>query len=637
MKKWLISLHLLPAALLAQEVPASLFNITGKDGQYAVETPDGTYQSAEIPARYTLQEVQPTVSGTEKGLHLKFPAKFNNYTVAYGFIPYGQTKFPQPIYFKKTLSLRNGVATIDFEKDFPEKYDIVQWKTKKKGVLGYRLIAPNGQLVYEGKIAFSTEPFAPQPTIIEGPFLAQITDQAAVVRLRLNEPSGLVVLGGTMAQSIAPADLHEITIPLKQGLNDIILFPHNDPDNAFEPYGTGAKVTESVESAHTIQFSLTPAPKGKSTFTFGYGSDSRQAQGGGERNMHGVNFYIVKRMMALAQQERCSFVQFTGDLIDGYLTDEMEYRLQLANWKRAIEPFAHNMMVVAAPGNHEALSRTLMHPEGYTVSVDRFPYDQASAEAVYADEFTNPTNGPVSEDGSPLDPNKKKTDFPPYRETAFWYQYGQVAMVVLNSNYWYTVQQEAIPQVGGNPHAYVMDQQLAWLKSTIEKLEKDAGIDHIFVTIHTPFFPNGGHVQDDMWYNGNNSIRPYVAGKPAAKGIIERRDEMLQLLVNQSTKVRALLTGDEHNYNKTEIGPETDLYGPAQVPQKITLSRTIWQINNGAAGAPYYAQEQTPWTPKCSGFSTQNALVLFEVSPTGIAMRVINPDTLEELDSLKLY
>jgi hypothetical protein len=140
-----------------------------------------------------------------------------------------------------------------------------------------------------------------------------------------------------------------------------------------------------------------------------------------------------------------------------------------------------------------------------------------------------------------------------------------------------------------------------------------------------------------MWYNGNNSIRPYVAGKPAAKGIIERRDEMLDLLVNQSTKVRALLTGDEHNYNKTEIGPETDLYGPAQVPQKITLSRTIWQINNGAAGAPYYAQEQTPWTPKCSGFSTQNALVLFEVSPTGIAMRVINPDTLEELDSLKLY
>jgi hypothetical protein len=29
--------------------------------------------------------------------------------------------------------------------------------------------------------------------------------------------------------------------------------------------------------------------------------------------------------------------------------------------------------------------------------------------------------------------------------------------------------------------------------------------------------------------------------------------------------------------------------------------------------------------------------VLFDVSPTGIAMRVINPDTLEELDSLKLY
>lgn len=635
MKTLLQLILLIPATALAQEVPAALFNITGKDGNYTVETPDGPYSAMEKPARYTLQAVQPTVSGTPTGLHLKFPTQFNNYTVAYGFIPYGQTAFPQTIFFKKTLTLRNGEATIDFEKDFTEKYDIVNWRTHKRGVLGYRIIAPNGQFIYEGKIAFTADPFAPQPTIIEGPFLAQITDKSAIIRLRLNEPSAIQVQGGAKTITTQVADLHEITIPLNPGANKLVLFPLPEASEDTEnPDNTSAR---TPQAAHTVTFTLTPAPAGKSSFTFGYGSDSRQAQGGGERNMFGANYYIVKRMMALAQQQQCGFVQFTGDLIDGYLTDEAEYRLQLANWKRAVEPFGHNMMVVAAPGNHEALSRTLIHPEGYEISVDRFPYDQASAEAIYADEFTNPTNGPASEDGSALDPNKKKTDFPPYAETAFWYRYGQVAMVVLNSNYWYTVEQSAIPQVGGNPHAYVMDQQLAWLKSTLNQLEQDASIQHIFVTIHTPFFPNGGHVQDDMWYNGNNTIRPWVAGKPAAKGIIERRDEMLNLIVNNNTKVRALLTGDEHNYNKTEIGPETDIYGTAQVPQKITLKRTIWQINNGAAGAPYYAQEQTPWTPKCSGFSTQNALVLFDVSPSGINMRVINPDTLEELDTLKLY
>ena len=132
-------------------------------------------------------------------------------------------------------------------------------------------------------------------------------------------------------------------------------------------------------------------------------------------------------------------------------------------------------------------------------------------------------------------------------------------------------------------------------------------------------------------------MRPWAGGKSATKGIIERRDEMLDLLVNQSNKVRALLTGDEHNYAKTEIGPETDIYGQAEVPAKIALKRTIWQINNGACGAPYYAQEKTPWSPKCTGFSTQNALVLFDVSPDGIFMRVINPDTLELLDRLKIH
>jgi hypothetical protein len=181
-----------------------------------------------------------------------------------------------------------------------------------------------------------------------------------------------------------------------------------------------------------------------------------------------------------------------------------------------------------------------------------------------------------------------------------------------------------------------MDNQLEWLKKEVQKFEEDANIDHVFMTQHTPCFPNGGHVRDDMWYNGNNDFRPFVAGKPLAKGIIERRDEILDIIINQSSKVRAILTGDEHNYAKTEVGPETIIYPENYPLPKLKLSRTIYQINNGSAGAPYYAQEQTPWTPKVTGFSTQNVLVLFDVKGKQLSMRVINPDTFEDVDELNL-
>ena len=66
------------------------------------------------------------------------------------------------------------------------------------------------------------------------------------------------------------------------------------------------------------------------------------------------------------------------------------------------------------------------------------------------------------------------------------------------------------------------------------------------------------------------------------------------------------------------------------------MTRNIYQINNGAAGAPYYAQQKTPWSAFTSGFTTQNAVCLFKVNGKKLSMVVINPDTLEEVDSLKI-
>jgi hypothetical protein len=266
--------------------------------------------------------------------------------------------------------------------------------------------------------------------------------------------------------------------------------------------------------------------------------------------------------------------------------------------------------------------------------VDRFPFDTASAEAVFAGAFANPENGPESEDGATYDPDTSEQNFPPYKETAFHYQFGNVAMISLNSDYFYSPSTETIPRTGGNPHAYIMNKQMFWLKEVLEEYEADPKVDHVFVTLHTPVFPNGGHAGDDMWYRGNNKVRPYVAGNPLNEGIIERRDRFLSLVVNQHDKVRAILTGDEHNYNRLQIDNQMNRYPKSWDKPKLQLNRKIWQINNGAAGAPYYGQQQLPWSNDVEIFSTQNALVLFHVEGEKLEMEVLNPVTLEKIDEL---
>ncbi|MCK5471468.1 MAG: metallophosphoesterase, partial [Cyclobacteriaceae bacterium] len=386
----------------------------------------------------------------------------------------------------------------------------------------------------------------------------------------------------------------------------------------------------------TYSFRTAPAPGSRTEFSFSYASDSRSGNGGGERNLLGTNAYIMKKIMALNLQQKVRFMQFTGDMVTGYSVNPNSLRLEYANWKRAIEPFARYIPVIPAMGNHEAVVKSFYDPaKNFNYQIDNFPYDKVSSEAIFQKEFVNPLNGPESEDGASYDPDEKDIDFPSYKESVFYYIYDNIAMVVLNSNYWYAPTTKAVTFTSGNIHGYIMDNQLEWFKTTMNSLESNENIDHIFVTVHTPFFPNGGHVEDDMWYGGENAYRPSVDGKRVAKGVIERRDELLDIIVNKSKKTKALLTGDEHNYARTKIGPETKIYPKKYFAEKLELTREIWQINNGAAGAPYYAQEKTPWSKSVEGFTTQNALVIFYVNGNDLKMKVLNPDTLEEVDEME--
>ncbi len=452
-----------------------------------------------------------------------------------------------------------------------------------------------------------------------------MTPTSAVISFTTNKPcSPKVVVNGQTYEALA-----KMANPMGDVHHEIRVH-HLSANTAYE------YTVQYGDYSETYSLNTNPEPGSRKPFVFGYTSDSRAGKGGGERNIYGSNGYIMKRMAAQAIYEDAAFFQFTGDLINGYSSSIGETQLQFANWKRTVEPFWHYMPFYIGPGNHEAVVSVFADGSAYGVQVDKFPFNSHSTERIFADAFVNFENGPVSEDGAMYDPNGRNTDFPPYKETVFSYTYDNMAMVVMNSNYWYAPSVSKIPQIGGNPHGYIMDMQLRWLEETLAQYEKDPNIDHVFVTIHTPAFPNGGHAYNDMWYYGNNEIRPVVAGIPVEEGIIERRDAFLDIMINKNNKVVALLCGDEHNYSRMKLTKKTPIYPEGWNKKKLKVSRPFWQITNGSAGAPYYGQEVLPWSASVEKFSTQYALMLFYIHGNTIKLRVMNPDTLEEIEEVVL-
>ncbi len=603
-------------------VPLSYSNIVRKGNKlYFIQPKTGQQAPQKIAHPFEqIQNLAAIPEGTKTGIVFDFHNPSFSGTLYYGLYSSLPQKYAYPVYFKKTAMIKNGKAAVNLM-ELAGRYDIAGWEKTGKMKLGYRIVGSNGVILYDGRINISGKgPFSPDVTITEGPLVNMLSPDGAVISFETNEPCRPEIV----------VDGKKFTDPAGKGLHHEI---HLSGLSAGKSY---AYTVNYGDYSETYSFRTAPTEGSRTAFTFAYASDSRKATGGGERDIYGVNAYVLKRMAVLAAKENAVFMQFTGDLINGYSSSLGQQKLEYANWKNVVDPYWHYMPFVIAPGNHEAFLKVFDNGSHYGVSVDNFPFDEVSAEKVFSDEFVNPKNGPVSEDGASYDPDKKTKDFPPYLETAYYYVYDNIAVVALNSNYWYTPSTRQIPLTGGNAHAYIMDNQLKWLKNTLEKLQKDNRIDHIFVTIHTPVFPNAGHSGDDMWYHGNNDIRPWVAGKPVEKGIIERRDQFLNLLVNKSPKVLAVLCGDEHNYTRMLINDSTPRYPKGYDKPRVKLTRNLWQITNGSAGAPYYGLEKLPWSHFVKEYTTEHALMLFDVHGKKVTLRVINPDTYEKIEEVAL-
>ncbi len=575
------------------------------------------------PAKYTLKSVRPRVSADPNGLRLQFPAtKLRGGHITYGLIPYGQHSFPTAVLRFHAAIDTAGNAFLHIRKDLRDGYDHTGWQKSGFGVIGYRLTNSEGLIVYEGKLAFAGNAtvIEPRPTVLRGPFVSCQTHNSIVIWYETSEPVFTWIKTDKAASEFISRNRetrHECTLT---GLQ---------PDTEYQ-------YTVRCDSlALPFKFRTAPAPGSRQPFSFAYASDSRSGYGGGERDVYGTNAQVMSRIGALAHHEGAAFMQFTGDQVDGYLSDPDEMALQNANWIHAVEPYWHYYPFNIGMGNHESLGWAA--ETSNWIVADGFPYETHSGEAAFSKMYVNPLNGPQSEDGSKYDPDPyKRGDFPAYGETVFHYTYDNTAMVVLNSDYWYAPSLKRTRPIGGNLHGYIMDEQMRWLKKTLDEFERDSTIDHVFITVHTPPFPNGGHRGDCMWYDGDNSHRPWIAGKPVEKGIIERRDELLDLCANQTNKVVGFLCGDEHNYNRMLVEESTPRYPETWDKPRVQLKRPLWQIINGAAGAPFYAQEELPWSAAVRGFTVQNALCLFDISGKKIRLRVINPDTLEELDAVEI-
>ena len=601
------------------KIPSVYHNIlTSEKGNYFVEE-DGTKNfENNKKAEWRLEDYENIEFDDKNGILIQFKKDIKG-TLIFGLFPDEKMEHPHAVFFKRHIEIKDNKALLNIRENLSGKYDLANWETKKYGALTYRVLDNKNNIITSKRIVFSVtdEKFHIETGITAGPFITALSQTRFIITFWTNKntEAKYTINGKTYTSKESKKHVFKIG-GLEEGTDYKYLI-----DLGVDKLESHIKTAPSIGNNHK--------------FSFAFASDSRGGTQLGESQANGHNAYIMRKMAALANYKKVDFFQFTGDMINGYKSDKEQMRFEYTNWLRTMSPYFRSIPLNVGMGNHEAFLKTYGDEKRY-LAVDNFPFETESAEALFGEFFENNDNGPSSEDGSKYDPNKDKSDFPSYKKNVYSYVYGNTAMIVLNSNYWYTPSQSLISQIGGNAHGYIMDKQLEWLKKQISNYENNKNIEHVFVSIHTPAFPNGGHSHNDMWYNGDNQVRPYIAGKAVDKGIIERRDEFLDILVNQSTKFRVLLTGDEHNYTRLTIDENSNIYPENWSGKKLKISRPFVQIVNGAAGAPYYAKENLPWTSDLDKFSAQFALVIFQIEGKHINIEVYNPDTLELIEKLIL-
>jgi hypothetical protein len=595
----------------------------------------------------------PDADPTDDGFELDLNDQSCNGSIYTGPYPFevGETMYPYARYDEQE-DLERGKGEIHIE-DFIETgndenannwptgqcYDPMDCPTM---TAAYRIsLAPDGDF-YDGRRSFYCDgpcgenaSWQPQLTIVEGPLVTKATSDnpnQVTIAAETDQASWCMVYVPTVGSFMAGSKMLPMSKFSTQDSNDYpytvlksgsekakrheILLTGLTPDTTYQ-YQVHCVTEDEVVRSNTCSFHTAPEAGATTQVTFGFGSDSREGQAGGEEQFMGHNFKTLSRIANDAYRRGADLFIFGGDLVNGYTSSKDDFILQLKGWKKSMEGFWRFHPVFPAMGNHETLLKIFDDGSHYGISLDRWPYATDSAEAVFAQEFFNPENGP-----EPADERR-----PTYKENLFTFQYGQVLFMAFNNNYWWTTN-DAVSEYGGCPEGYMMDDQLTWVENVLADAENDETINYIFLYAQEPVFPNGGHPEDAMWWNGNNNIKGFFkneAGEviPAGEGIVQVRNRFWEAIA-QSSKVAAVLTGDEHLYHRTLIDsntrvgvyPQDDLNGDGILDvysANPNFTNPTWHITAGNAGAPWYAEEDLPWQPEVA--QSRIGYVLITVDP----------------------
>ena len=554
--------------------------------------------------------------------------------------------------FRLEAKIRNGRAVLPVGRLLTGKTNSEDWTDE--GQLAVRLDLaledpgrdrPLG--AYDTFVFFrrTGDEFERLPSIVEGPLVNMIRSDdpsSCVISLVTDVAikAAIVLKDGRRFESGGPVRNHEITL---RGLR---------PDRL---YSYRAVVGDMSTRAYTFRTAPLPGrtPLEGKGIVFAYAGDSREGIGGGTEGIMGSNHAVLEKLLALAYRKDAALLLMGGDLVIGNTTSPADMRVQYHSWKQAAAGFWHQRPVYAIMGNHESVFRVFTKDFRRRIRMDRWPYGVEDSQTLFTQAFVNPTNGP-----EPSDPRR-----PAYGETVYSFQYGPFKVIGFNNNYWVV---KGSHRFGGAPEGYVLEDQLDWIKNELIVSEKDPSVHHILLFAQEPVFPNGGHLGDAMWWNGNNNVRAttFVKGRmvPERRGIVEVRNELVRA-VAASPKVAAVLGSDEHGYHRTLIGPKVPIGDPAvddpdgdgkleKTSPLPDLQYRTWYIVSGGAGAPYYSEEPSPWNrfwkerpvggkPSFGyTYSSQENILILKSTGNGVALEVYNRygecfDTIQDLMAVK--
>ena len=625
---------LMSAVFIVSGIAASVWAEESGAPSVIVEPP---YQMRDgsIRNQLSFDQMHGFTTGTTKGLNLDLGDPGIQGKIHTGPYPFeaGESDYDYPRY-RRTEALVNGAGLLRMDKFIDEdKYNANEWPAGQGAnppsmMIGYRLEV-DGDGYYDSVLAITRDGgnvFGKNLSIVEGPFLTMATSDdptKATIAFELDEA---LVSGTAKVQVDGIGDFTSSDTGKKHEVEVTGLTPSRE-------YQYRVVVEDSPLEVHTAyyKFRAAPAKDTRKPVRFGFISDSREGVGGGERVYTGHNKHQLDQLVKHAYRKGADLFIFGGDLVNGYTSEIDDFRLQLKGWKQTFAGFWRGRPVYPAMGNHETLLNVYDDGGTYGISLDKWPYATDSAEAVFADEFYNPVNGPV-----PSNPDR-----PTYNENVYKFQQGPVLFIAFNNNYWWTTNSQC-ENYGGSPEGYMLDDQLAWIENVLVDAEDDEAIKYIILYAQEPVFPAGGHVKDAMWYNGNNNVKAYVNNggtvEPAGPGIVDTRNHFWET-VSGSSKVAAVLTGDEHAYHRIRIDsampvgmpdvPSDDSDGDGIVCEagetcspNPAFTYPTWQVTAGTGGAPYYALQDMPWRDNVVAFSSQTGYCMFEAKRNRISMTV---------------